>query len=81
MASLVPRRPRPPLTAREIGAYLSGARAAKALQGQTLTVTELETMALDYAEQDLPIAGAMDLDVYLHWFYAGFYSRQALDQS
>ena len=68
----MPRRPRPPITAREIGAYLCGRRAAVYLDGQLLTVPEIESLALTWAEEDTPIAAAMPLRDYVRFFVQGY---------
>lgn len=75
----MPRRPRPPLTVRELGAFMAGQRAAKATGCTYLTATELETMAMDYAEQDMPIAMSLDLDKYIHFFLMGYETKLRLD--
>lgn len=75
----MPRRPRPPLSAREIAAYLCGMRAAKKAGDPQLTWPELETLALEYAEQDMPIALSLDLDKYVHFFIMGYEMRLRLD--
>jgi hypothetical protein len=75
VASLVPRRPRPPITAREIGAWLCGRRAAKVLDGAILTYPELETLALTYSLEDSPIAASMRLSDYVRWFIRGYESK------
>jgi hypothetical protein len=72
----VPRRPRPPLTAREIAASLSGRRAARAVGERELTTTELESLALEYAQEDSPMLQHMNLDAYVYWFIWGFQMRQ-----
>jgi hypothetical protein len=72
----VPRRPRPPLTAREIAAALSGLRAAKALGERELTTTEVESLALDCAQEDSPMLQHFDLEAYIYWFIWGFEARQ-----
>jgi hypothetical protein len=76
----VPRRPRPPLTAREIAAYLSGSRAAKAVGRRELTGPEVESLAIEYAGEDSLMLQHMDLDAYIYWFIRGFEMRQRLDR-
>lgn len=66
------KRPRPPITAREIGAYLAGGRAAKACHWMVLTDVELERLALDYAEEDLPLYQAMEPSSFVYWFTRGY---------
>ena len=68
----MPRRPRPPLTAREIAAFLSGTRAAKRLQYPDLTDGEVELLAWDMAEQDSPMLQHFDIGAYTYWFIRGF---------
>jgi len=72
----VPRRPRPPLSAREIAAYLSGGRAAQSLGYAALTYPEIENMAMRAAEADAPIAAAMRLDDYFYWYCKGYQDEQ-----
>lgn len=74
----MPRRPRPPLTAREIAAYLCGGRAAKATDYAWLTGPELETLAMKFAEQDAPITAAMNIGEYMHWFIRGYETKARL---
>jgi hypothetical protein len=76
----VPRRPRPPLTAREIATFFSGMRAAKAVGERELTETELAYLALDYAQEDSPMLQHFDIDAYIYWFIRGFEMRQRLDR-
>ena len=66
------KRPRPPITAREIGAYLAGGRAAKACRYALLTPVELERLAYDYAEEDSPIFHSMGPKSYCYWFNRGY---------
>lgn len=75
----MPRRPRPPLTARELGAFHAGQRAAKAASHTDRTATELEALAMKYAEADLPIAMSLDLDKYIFYFVWGYHVRIGLD--
>jgi hypothetical protein len=77
----MPRRPRPPLTAREIGAFLAGSRAAKAVGSYEMSATELESLALEFAEQDSPMLQHFELPKYVYWFARGFENRQRLDRS
>jgi hypothetical protein len=67
------------LTAREIGAFLAGSRAAKYLDSAYLTAPELESLALAAAAEDAPIAAAMRLSDYVYWFIRGYELRQRLD--
>jgi hypothetical protein len=76
----VPRRPRPPLTAREIATFFSGMRAARAVGERELTTTELSSLALEYAREDSPMLQHMDLDQYMYWFIRGFQMKQRLDR-
>lgn len=68
----MPRRPRPPITAREIGAWLCGRRAAKALHYAPRTVPEIEDLALKYAVEDEPLWASMRLKDYVYWFCRGY---------
>jgi hypothetical protein len=77
----VPRRPRPPLTAREIATFFSGMRAAKAVGERELTTTEVESLALDCAVEDSLILQCFELSAYIYWFIRGFEMRQRLDRS
>jgi hypothetical protein len=70
----VPRRNRPPLTAREIGAWLCGRRAARQVGTVLLTHPEVEGLALKYAIEDEPLWVSMSLRDYMHWFCQGYYS-------
>lgn len=69
----MPRRPRPPLTAREIAAFLSGTRAAKRLQYTELSETEVETLAMELASEDSPMLQHFDANSYIYWFTRGYY--------
>jgi hypothetical protein len=66
------RRPRPPITAREIGAYLVGGYAAVKLHNAALTEAELKSIAQKYAEQDATLAASMGLTSYIQWFVRGY---------
>jgi hypothetical protein len=77
--SFVPRRPRPPLTTREIAAFLAGGRAAKAAGYADRTAPELEALAMEYANEDMPIAMSLDLDKYIFYFVWGYCVRTGLD--
>lgn len=68
----VPRRPRPPLTAREIAAYLSGTRAVKRLEYADLTEPEIESLALELASEDSPMLQHFDIEQYVYWFSRGY---------
>ena len=61
----MPRRPRPPLTALEIGAWLCGRRAARQLGATWLTRPEIEGLALKYAIEDEPLWVSMSLRDYV----------------
>lgn len=78
---LVPRRPRPPLTAREIAAFLSGGRAARAMAYRLITEPELSHLAWQAAERDAPIAETMELREWLYWFTRGYDNAMRLASS
>lgn len=77
----MPRRARPPLTAREIGAYLSGGRAARSLGYPDLTYLEIEDMALRAVLDDTPIAASMRMSEYVYWYMRGFAQEAARERS
>ena len=68
----MPRRFRPPASAREIGAYLSGQRSAIAIGVPDLTYPELEDIAIRAAQDDAPIAASMRLADYVYWYMRGY---------
>lgn len=74
----MPRRPRPPLTAREIAAFLSGTRAAKRLQYAELTETEVESLAMELATEDSPMLQHFDIQAYVYWFSRGYFQSLML---
>lgn len=74
----MPRRPRPPLTAREIAAFLAGTRAAKRLLYIELTTPEVEALALELAGEDSPMLQHFDIEQYVYWFSRGYYQSLML---
>lgn len=68
----MPRRFRPPASAREIAAYLSGYRAAVSVGHIDLTPPELEDMARRAVECDAPIAATMRIEDYVYWYTRGY---------
>jgi hypothetical protein len=60
------------LSAREIGAYLSGGRSARSLGYSDLTYPELEDLAMRAATDDAPIAASMRLADYVYWYMRGY---------
>jgi hypothetical protein len=62
-------------------AYLAGGRAAKAMGYTDLSATEVESLALDYVEQDGPLLQHMELPAYIYWFSRGYWVRVRLDGS
>lgn len=74
----MPRRPRPPLTAREIAAFLSGTRAAKRLQYAELTAPEVVFLAMELANEDSPMLQHFDAESYVYWFSRGYFQSLML---
>jgi hypothetical protein len=73
----VPRRPRPPSTSREIGAYLCGARIKREwfnalLTGSSWDHRDRDELAKRMSGEDAEIAAVMDEGDWWHFFWQGW---------
>lgn len=68
----MPRHSRPPLTAREISAYLSGGRMYRRYHERVPGTSKLMVLLAHMGELDAKVLDAMGHDLYLYWFQRGW---------
>lgn len=74
----MPARPRPPLSTREIAAYLEGGRWAKAVTGPLTRKDAVHAMAVEAANDHAEVVATWTLDDWAFWFCRGYWATVAL---